>query len=256
MPYRVKNITVAIALAVVAALLTSFYVTNYQRDVRSDETNVTVYVAARDIPVGTSGSDASSKGFFKKSEVVRRNVVPGAISNPEQISELVATQPVLAGEQVSTRRFAAQTARGISAQLTGTQRALSLPGGKDQLLVGTLKKGDRVDVVAAFEHLKVAYSRVILRDLLVLKAPASGPAAENLSSSSEGNFAVMLAVTDVQVQKLYWADKNGDWHLELRPVTDAVDSPENVESSKSLLLEGVRPKQLDQAQLDGQLGGN
>lgn len=255
MPYRIKNITVAIALAVVAAMLTLFYVTNYQRDVRSNETNVTVYVAARDIPVGTSGSDASSKGFFEKSEVVRRNVVPGAISSPDQISELVATQPVLKGEQVSTRRFAPQTTRGISAQLTGTQRAISMPGAREQLLVGTLKKGDRVDVVAAFEH-GLPYSRIILRDLLVLKAPATGAAGEKLSSSSRGGFAVMLAVTDVQVQKLYWADKNGQWHLELRPVTDAVDSPENVESSKSLLHEGVTPKQLAQAKPDSQLGGN
>jgi hypothetical protein len=53
MTYRVKNITIAVALALVAALLTSFYVTNYQRNVRADESNVTVYVAARDIPAGT-----------------------------------------------------------------------------------------------------------------------------------------------------------------------------------------------------------
>jgi hypothetical protein len=43
--------------------------------------------------------------------------------------------------------------------------------------------------------------------------------------------------------------KNGDWHLELRPGTDAADSPENVESAYSLLREGVRPKQLDDARV-------
>ena len=40
----------------------------------------------------------------------------------------------------------------------------------------------------------------------------------------------MLAVTDVQVQKLYWAMTNGEWHLQLRPPLKAADSPENVES--------------------------
>ena len=82
MTYRVKNITIAVALALVAALLTSFYVTNYQRNVRKDETNVPVFVAKRDIPAGTSGADVARKGLLKKSEIVRRNVVPGAISNP------------------------------------------------------------------------------------------------------------------------------------------------------------------------------
>ena len=62
----------------------------------------------------------------------------------------------------------------------------------------------------------------------------------------------MLAVTDTQVQKLYWAFTTHDeWHLELRPpVTDAADSPENVESSDSILREGVRQKQLDDAGVD------
>ena len=52
------------------------------------------------------------------------------------------------------------------------------------------------------------YSRIILRDLRVLKA-SSTPAAEQLTSSSDGH-AVTLAVTDVQVQKLYWAMQNGE----------------------------------------------
>ena len=34
MTYRLRNIVVAVALALVAALLTSYYVTQYQRNVR------------------------------------------------------------------------------------------------------------------------------------------------------------------------------------------------------------------------------
>ena len=92
MTYRVKNITIAIALALLAALLTMFYVTNYQRNVRKDETNVPIWVAKRDIPAGTSGADIERKGMLEKSEIVRRSVVPGAISNPNQVAELVTTR--------------------------------------------------------------------------------------------------------------------------------------------------------------------
>jgi Flp pilus assembly protein CpaB len=256
MTYRVKNITIAVALALVAALLTMFYVTNYQRNVRKDETNVPVWVAARDIPAGTSGAAIESKGLLEKSEVVRRSVVAGAISSPDQVAALVVTQPIFAGEQVSTRRFATPSQRGIQAQLTGVQRAIAVAGDANQLLAGTLKAGDRIDVVASWtfpeggtEH----FSRIILRDLLVLRAPAGG-GPEQLESAREGGHAVTLAVTDTQVQKLYWAMKNGEWHFELRPAVDAADSPENVESSHSLLREGVRPKQLEDAGLT--TGGN
>jgi Flp pilus assembly protein CpaB len=253
MTYRIRNISIAIALALVAALLTSFYVTNYQRDVRKNETNVPVYVAKVDIPAGTSGADVVRSGMMNKTEIVRRGVVPGAISNPAQLATLVATEPIYAGEQVSTRRFATPSERGILAQLTGLQRAISVPGDSDQLLAGTLKNGDRVDVVTSFtypEGSTTHYSRIILRNILVLKAPAAeAGTAEAVTSGGTSPFSATIAVTDLQVQKLYWAMKNGQWHFELRPGVDAADSPENVESAHSLLREGVRPKQLEDARV-------
>ena len=254
MTYRVKNITIAVALALVAALLTSFYVTNYQRSVRTGETNVPVWVAKQDIPAGTSGAVAQRKGLLEKSEVVRRSVVPGAISNPDQVAELVATQPIYAGEQVSTRRFASPSQRGVRSQLAGVQRAIAVPGDQHQLLVGTLKAGDRVDVVASWtfpEGSQNHYTRIILRDIEVLRAPGGAAVAEGIGSTQEGAYAATLAVTDTQVQKLYWAMKNGVWHFELRPPADAADSPENVESAYSLLREGVRQKQIDDTGLAG-----
>ncbi len=60
MTYRLRNIGIAIALAVVAALLTTFYVTNYKRSVQHGESKVPVYVASHDIELGTSGSDVDT----------------------------------------------------------------------------------------------------------------------------------------------------------------------------------------------------
>ena len=256
MTYRVKNITIAVALALVAALLTSFYVTNYQRNVRKDETNVPVWVASRDIPAGTSGAEAAQKSMLKKSEVVRRNVVPGAISNPDQVAELVTAQPIFAGEQVSTRRFSTPSQRGIQAQLVGVQRAIAIPGDEHQLLAGTLRNGDKVDLVATFTvkvggDAVVPVTRIVLRDLEVLRAPGGGTGDSSKISPEDGDIAVMLKVTDTQVQKLHWVFTAATkWHLELRPGTDAADSPENVESWYSVLREGVRQKQLNEAGVD------
>ena len=50
----------------------------------------------------------------------------------------------------------------------------------------------------------------------------------------------MVAVTDAQAQKLWWVVKNGDWSLQLRPVTNAADSPDSVETSASLVADGLR----------------
>jgi pilus assembly protein CpaB len=265
MTYRVKNITIAVVLALVAALLTMFYTTNFQRNVRQDETNVPVFVAVRDIPAGTSGVEVERKGLLKKSEVVRRNVVPGAISTPKQVADLVVTQPIYAGEQVSTRRFATPSQRGIRSQLVGVQRAIAIPGDQNQLLAGTLRPGDKVDVVATFK-VKILdtgqenmFTRIVLRDLEVLRAPVGGGGDTSKISQQNGDFAVMLKVTDTQVQKLHWVFTAAEkWHLELRPATEAADSPENVESVYSVLREGVSPKQLQDAGVAGlaPAGGN
>jgi Flp pilus assembly protein CpaB len=257
MTHRLRNIVVAVTLALVAALLTMYYVTNYQQNVRQDETNVPVWVAAHDIPAGTSGADLTRNGLLEESEVVRRTVVPGAISDPTQLEGLVAKEAIFAGEQVTTRRFSTKESRGISARLTGTERAISVPGDANQLLAGTLKANDRVDVVASWtypEGSQTHFSRVILRDLLVLKAPVSGTPGDPLAANKDSH-AAMLAISDSQVQKLYWALKNGDWHLELRPAADAADSPENVESSHSLLRESVAAKQLDETGVSFDISG-
>ncbi len=148
MTYRLRNIIVAIGLALVAALLTTFYVANYKRHVRQDESTVKVFVAKRDIPQGTQGSEILKQGYIGTADVVQRTVVPGAISNPDQVQALLTTQPIFVGEQITLRRFASHAEQGIRAQLHGTLRALSLPGTPDQLLAGTLKDGDHVDLVA------------------------------------------------------------------------------------------------------------
>ena len=191
--------------------------------------------------------------MLTKTEIVRRSVVPGAISNPDQLDGLVATQAIFAGEQITSRRFAAPSERGIHAQLTGPQRAIAVSGDKQQLLAGTLRNGDRVDVVATFsapESIQLHFTRIVLRDVEVLRAPEVASATAN-KIAGDDSYAVMLKVPDSQVQKLHWVYANAkEWHLQLRPGTDAADSPENLESWYSVLREGVRQKQLDEAGAD------
>src|ERR671933_262889 len=114
MTYRVRNIGIAVA---VAALLTSFYVTNYKRHVQRGEDHVTVLVAKDDIPTGTSGADAAQ--MMSTQEVPRRSVSPGAISSPDEVKNMYASQTTFAGEQVTTRRFSTVRQDPIRAQLHG-----------------------------------------------------------------------------------------------------------------------------------------
>jgi len=242
MTYRLRNIGIAVALAIVAALLTTFYVTNYKRTVQQGEETVSVYVASHDIPLGTSGADVSQRSMIRVEHVTRRSVVPGAISKPDQVEGLVAVEPIYAGEQVSTRRFRTAEEQGVLAQLKGNMRAFQVAGSDSELLAGTLQDGNRVDVVGNWTYPEGGnhVSRVVLRDLLVLKAPDTSKIQSKIGANPNEPFTVMLAVTDAQAQKFWWLVKNGDWSLQLRPVTNAADSPDSFETSGSLLADGLR----------------
>ena len=242
MTYRIRNIGIAVALAIVAALLTTFYVTNYKRTVQQGEQKVPVYVASHDIEVGTPGSEVAHGSALRVEHVSRRSVVPGAISQPSQVDKLVAVEPIYAGEQISTRRFRTAEEQGIRAQLKGNLRAFQLAGNDHQLMSGTLVDGDRVDFVGTIGlggQDQAAATRVVLRNLLVLEASEATKIGSKIGSDPNSPFSLMLALTDAQSQKLFHIVEHGEWSLELRAVTSATDSPESVETSKTVIVDGL-----------------
>jgi len=240
MTYRIRNIVIGVGLALVAMLITLLYVTNYKRSVQHDAASVQVYVAAHDVSGGVAGADLIKQSDLRPETVTRRDVVPGAISNPAQIQSLVLSGPLYAGEQVTLRRFTDAAAEGIRAQLKGTMRAVQVAGDPNQLLAGTLRAGDHVDLVANLRvdpNKATNATRIVLRDLTVLSGPGESTTAK---VASNGATSVILAVTDTQVQRLFYVLRNADWTLELRPVVDAADSPERIETLTSVMTEGIR----------------
>jgi Flp pilus assembly protein CpaB len=237
MTYRVKNIGIAVILAALAGLLTIFYVANYKRHVQHGESKVSVLVAARDIPAGTSGSEVAEQHYLTAETISRRSVVPGSISNSDQLQTLVVTQQIFRGEQVTTRRFGTPTELGIRAQLKGAERAIQIEGSPNELLVGTLKEGDHVDVLANWGYPTEGgahISKVIVRNLLVLRA-TGGSSTTKVGATDDGT-SVQLRATDRQMQKIYWARKNGALSLLLRPPADAQNSPRTVDNTRSLFM--------------------
>jgi Flp pilus assembly protein CpaB len=240
MTYRARNTAIAGALAALAVLLTMAYVRNVRSDAQQGSSLVKVMVAVRDIVAGTPGSEAS----LQPREVPRKSVVPGAVSNKAAVTGLVATDQIYAGEQITTNRFAPLAEQGIVGELKGNQRAIQVPGDQEQLLAGTLRTDDRVDVVGNIKYrqgdIQRATSRVVLRDIRVLQAPDE-PSSDSSLASGNGDFSAILALTDSQAQKLFWVMQNGDWSLQLRPKSRPKDSPESVETLESMLTDGLQP---------------
>jgi Flp pilus assembly protein CpaB len=249
MTYRMRNILIAVALAGFAALLVTFYVSNYKKSVQHQQAQTTVLVASGDILQGTLGSDVVSGGKLRTEQVTRAAVVPGAISSADQIKNLVAIAPVYAGEQVTTRRFGPLQQQGIKGQLTGTYRAVQLAGNSNQVLSGTLEPNDTVDFEAVvtvhfagngssgISGSDVTFSRIVVRNLKVLQVQ-NGSSSGHIGGN--GQSSVLLRMTDSQSQKIAAAYAKGDyWTLELRPGLKSADSPTSLETAATLAFDGI-----------------
>ena len=251
MTYRVRNIGIAVALALVAALLTTFYVSNYRRHVQRQQAATPVLVAVRDIPAGTPGTTIAAGHYVAVRNVVQKNRVPGAFTSPSQLQRLVATQQIFEGEQVSARRFGSVEQTGIRSQLTGTLRGFEINGDQNQLLAGILKAGDHVDLVAAMKkgNDPDPFSRVVLRNLKVLQPPASPAVGSKITGAANADYTAILAMTDSQSQKFQFVlAKGGDsggsnagsvWHLALRPPLKDDDSPDHLDTIDTVLGDGI-----------------
>src|SRR2546421_572342 len=128
MTYQLRNVVIAVVLGLLAAVLTTAYVTNYRKNVQHGQQDVGVLVAATNIPAATAGAQVDAVGNRK------------------------------VDENGSNSRH---------------------------------------------------YDRVVLRDLLVLRAPAAADIKQADLSSTQ-HYNVMLAVTDSQASKLMFVVKNAD----------------------------------------------
>jgi Flp pilus assembly protein CpaB len=242
---RLRNLALPLALAVLAAVLVGIYVVSYRNSVTHGAGLVKVLVATRDIPAGTDGSSIAAGGYLKSETVPRRSVVPGSVTSAAPLTSLVAGAEIFKGQQITLRQFAPASQGGIFAKFSGTERVVVVPGDSSQLMAGTVSDGDHVDVVATTKYhindLARAASRVVLRNLLVLKAPQAS--ANSGSIAGQATTSAEIVMTDAQAQTMAWVMKQGDWFLALRPTNQPRNSLPTIETVFAFLYRGLPPAQ-------------
>lgn len=234
--YQIRNIAIAVALAVAAALLTIVYVRSAKNDEVTAKENVTVYVLKRSFPTGTTG--AKIQGALEPLQVERRVAAPSAVTALTQIKGLVSTQPVYAGEQLTMKRFATVEEQGIKSKFSGKLRAVRVAGDGNQVLNDTLQVGDRVDVLASFKDGVTPNETTVtlLRNLEVLDLKAD----DKDGLAGDKPYAVILAMSDAQAQKMMFAVSHGEWALTLRSPRKPAESTLQPETATTELAKAVR----------------
>ncbi len=239
---RGGTVTAGGLTAVVAALLLLLYLSSYRNSVNDSGQPITVLVAKSLIEKGTPGDLVGLKGLFQTSEVPKSQLAEGAVTDPQSLRNRLATTDIYPGHQLTTADFAASASGALGTQITDSQRAISVPVDAAHGMMGRIRSGDRVDILAAFNVTSGAGGtsrpvvKVITQNILVLDAPnelGSGVGASNTVN-------VVLRTNYQEAIELAWVADNGKLWLVLRPRTGAPVMRPGVVTAEGLLL-GVKP---------------
>lgn len=206
MKRRLGALIAALVLALVGAGLVVSYVHGADARAVESQNPVTVYVAAKLIPTGTSLATAESQGLLSSTKIASAGRPAGALSTINPSNEhLVATTDIQPGEFVMTARFGAAAASeqaigvpadmvAISVQLTAPARVADfITPGSHIAIYAThgLKSLGTSDAAKSFNSLNFTGTNVLLPDTEViafgstpLQTTTSGSASAGKGGSS------------------------------------------------------------------------
>src|SRR4051812_27311480 len=227
-------ITIAATAAALAGIVLLAFISQYKDRVQGGTVEHSVLVANRLIPKGTSGAVVVSDGLFKPSSVQGENVASGALASSAALAGKVATRDIYPGQQITAADFASN-ADPLRGQLSGVQRAIDVPIDDAHGLVGEVRAGDSVDVLAGFNTASSTTGRgrpqlrTLMQDIRVLKAPEGAKATANDTKD------IPVGVSADQAAQLAFASAAGKVCFILRPPMGAKNPHPSAVTLEALL---------------------
>jgi Flp pilus assembly protein CpaB len=232
--------------ALLAAVAILVYLNGYRDKLAAGSTPVTVLIARQTIPKGTPGSVIAAKNLFTATTIRESQLREGAFSDPASLRGKATTSEIYEGAQLTSTEFAASDS-SLAAELTDTQRLVTIPLDTAHGLIGQVEAGNRVDIYAGFNVVPLradgtpvsgGQSRALLRRIMEdIEVVSVGDASSAVGTKATN---VSLRVNDRQAAELAFASDNGKLWLSLRPSTAAKSSKPGIVSVETILL-GVPP---------------
>jgi Flp pilus assembly protein CpaB len=207
---RQGAIAVGIAALVLATILLLAYLNHYRNSVKSSGAPITVLVAKKFIPKGTTALSLAKNGLFEVRALPKEQLQNLAVTDPAVLHGQVALDDVYPGQQLTTEEFGASpTASALSGVIAGTWRAMSISLDAAHGIIPQAQTGDHVDV-----YVQVGSSLgLLLPNVLLLSAP--NQAAEGTTAPASANYILRVPTDDAP--RLAYAAGNGTIWFVLRP---------------------------------------
>jgi pilus assembly protein CpaB len=217
---RQGTIVVGIGAAVLAAILLLVYLRSYRSSVKGSSEPVTVLVAKKLIPKGTSGAAVAQQGLFVVTTVPKGELKLGALTDSASLRGTVAATDIYPSQQLTSSDFVSKAGGALAAQLNTTWRAIALPPlDSAHGLSGAVQTGDHVDIYGQLDARSPAGGGTVLGTLLRDVAVLSTPTTVAPGAAVSGNY--VLKVPSDQAARIAYMAENGKIWFVLRPASGA-----------------------------------
>jgi pilus assembly protein CpaB len=232
-----------VAALVVAALGTTMlflYVHGVKSDAVADKKSVSVLVAKKPIPAGTTYKDASDAASFEKKVVSRDALVNGALGATDPLVGKVTTTPIYTGEQIIPEMFGDP---GEISTLTVPPGMLAISVSLDDpaQVAGFVEAGTDVAIFLTSSVAKGGgqdQTRLLLPKVQVLAIGNQTAVPQDTTTSGTEEASVpktilTIAVDQKDYQRVLYSSTHGRLNLGLlgKGVTPSVTLPGTTESN-------------------------
>jgi pilus assembly protein CpaB len=216
----------ALLVAALGTLLVYLYVRGADHRAEAGRRTQSVLVATATIPAGTTGAQAAAAGSFATKAIAADSVAAGALSDIGPVRDLVSLTTLFPGQQLVQAGFG-QLQGTTSIPVPAGAMALSIQLGDPQRVAGFLGAGSEVAVFATIPDPTAPatatagnVTTLLLKKVRVITVGNVQPAPDSSTSKAGTDTSipkaiVTLSVSQVQAQKLIYAQSRGQLYLAL-----------------------------------------
>jgi Flp pilus assembly protein CpaB len=147
----------AILLAAAAGMGVYFYVSGADKRAEDKVQTVEAFVAVRDIPKGTNGSEAIANGSIAATRVLRGSVPDAAVVDTGDLEGKIASSTIQAKQFITNGSFVAPSegGGGFLAGVIGSKDSVAVTISFDpaRAVANQISPGDRVDMISDGKYL-------------------------------------------------------------------------------------------------------
>jgi Flp pilus assembly protein CpaB len=234
---------VAVFAAVLAAAVLVAFMSNYKDSVNGTSKPAIVLVAKGLIEKGSSGDVIASKSLFETTTARASERRKGALSDPSSLRGRQAATDIYPGEQLVASDFT-KASNSLVNKVSDRERAISLPLDSAHGMIGDVKAGDHVDVLAGFNVQPDGAARprpvlrAVMQNALVLEAPDKPKQGALIGPNNAQS--VVLRAPDADAWNFAFSSEFGKVWIVLRPKVGAEQTKPSLVTLERLLF-GLKP---------------